>query len=886
MNWFREIAQKLQLIKLLSILYRARLLRILIPFAIIALVYWEGQKEFRAIDWGTTLHHLHHVHPKTIFLMLIFSLLAVSVMSTYDFLIRKHFQFSIGLWDTFCYGWIANTSNNLIGFAGLTGAGLRTILYRNRDIPVRSIAASVAFLSTITFTGLSLLAWCSIISIFPIKPMIEAHRWLAYALWAIGLYLPLFVLLQRTSLFSKWFNRNQGQLGWRTMTASVGASFLEWFFAGMTFWVIGAMLLPDLTFTHALGIYTIAAIAGIISMAPGGIGGFDLTAILGLQLLGFSPDKCAVVLVLFRLLYYIVPWLIGLMMAAFEFPINRKRNDQSDGSIMERALNIWQTVWRWPGQFGFIGEIGAWSLGKLVFASGVILLLSAATPGMLYRLHYAEELLSLPIMRLSHQLSVIIGIMLIVLSRGISLRVKRAYYWTLLLLCAGSLFTLAKAFDYEEALFLLIVALLLWIARHRFYRLAVPLGKYNVASWGLITLLIVYGYYLIGSHTHPSFLKHLPATANAAWLLEPDEHTIVAVFGLLVAWLMLSLLYLFRPKRLTISGASPEEQAKLKAFLEHEQGNLLTHMLFTGDKSFFWAMDNRVLIPYAKIRNKLVVLGDPIGPKNLLSAAIQQFQKFSDQFALEVVFYQAAPDYLPLYHENGYRFFKLGEEALVHLDSFTLAGKQNTNLRTVKNRFEREGFRFEIAQPPHNPLLVERLAYISNQWLDGKHEKGYSLGWFEAGYMQTAPVALLKNTDDDIIAFASLAPGYDDATLSVDLMRYLKATPNGTMDQLFICLLEWAKSQGYTRFNLGMAPLSSVGQSQKAIKEEKLARILFQYGGSWYGFVGLRRYKQKFSPDWEPRYLAYPSSVSLPLLLVELVRLIARRPSKNKTQSP
>ncbi|HTG69743.1 MAG TPA: lysylphosphatidylglycerol synthase domain-containing protein, partial [Candidatus Udaeobacter sp.] len=423
MNWFREIAQKLQLIKLLSILYRARLLRILIPFAIIALVYWEGQKEFRAIDWGTTLHHLHHVHPKTIFLMLIFSLLAVSVMSTYDFLIRKHFQFSIGLWDTFRYGWIANTSNNLIGFAGLTGAGLRTILYRNRDIPVRSIAASVAFLSTITFTGLSLLAWCSIIGIFPIKPMIEAHRWLAYALWAIGLYLPLFVLLQRTSLFSKWFNRNQGQLGWRTMTASVGASFLEWFFAGMTFWVIGAMLLPDLTFTHALGIYTIAAIAGIISMAPGGIGGFDLTAILGLQLLGFSPDKCAVVLVLFRLLYYIVPWLIGLMMAAFEFPINRKRNDQSDGSIMERALNIWQTVWRWPGQFGFIGEIGAWSLGKLVFASGVILLLSAATPGMLYRLHYAEELLSLPIMRLSHQLSVIIGIMLIVLSRGISLRV-------------------------------------------------------------------------------------------------------------------------------------------------------------------------------------------------------------------------------------------------------------------------------------------------------------------------------------------------------------------------------------------------------------------------------------------------------------------------------
>ncbi|WP_141504938.1 bifunctional lysylphosphatidylglycerol flippase/synthetase MprF [Paenibacillus luteus] len=882
MNWLQEFAQKLQLIKFLSILYRAKLLRILLPFAIFALVYWEGQKEFKAIDWGTTLHYLHHMSPKTVLTMLGISFFAVSIMNTYDFLIRKQFHFSIGVWDTFRYGWIANTSNNLIGFAGLTGAGLRTILYRNRNIPMNSIAASVAFLSTITFTGLSVLAWLSIVGIFPIKPLLQEHPWLAYATWGVALYLPLFLLIQRTTLFSKWFNRNQGQLNWRITAASIGASFLEWFFAGLAFWLIGEMIVPGLSFTHAIGIYTIAAIAGIVSLAPGGIGGFDLTAILGLQLLGYPPEKCAVILVLFRLLYYIIPWLIGLMLAAFEFPIYRKRSDPSEGSTMERALNLWQIIWRWPGQFKLIGEVGAWSLGKLVFASGIILLLSAATPGMLYRIHFTEELLSLPIMRLSHQLSVIIGIMLIVLSRGISLRVKRAYYWALLLLCSGALFTLAKAFDYEEAIFLLLVALLLWVSRHRFYRVAIPLGKWSALGWGIITLLIVYGYSVIGSLIHPAFMKHLPPKANKEWLLEPSQHTIVAIFGLLVAWLMLSLLYVFRPKPLDMNGASRQDQEKLAAFLEKEQGNLLTHMLYTGDKSFFWAVDDRVLIPYAKIRNKLVVLGDPIGAKSLVSSAIQQFQQYADRFALEVVFYQAAPDYLPIYHENGFRFFKLGEEALVPLESFTLAGKSNGNLRTVKNRFEREGFRFKVTHPPHSEALMKRLANISSQWLGGKKEKGYSLGWFEESYLQQAPIALLIQPDDDIVAFASLAPGYDNATMSVDLMRYLKDTPNGTMDQLFICLLEWAKSEGYSRFNLGMAPLSSVGQTQKAIKEEKLARILFQYGGSWYGFVGLRRYKEKFSPAWEPRYLAYPSSTSLPLLLVELVRLIARHPSKSK----
>ncbi|WMT42875.1 phosphatidylglycerol lysyltransferase domain-containing protein [Paenibacillus sp. D2_2] len=134
-------------------------------------------------------------------------------------------------------------------------------------------------------------------------------------------------------------------------------------------------------------------------------------------------------------------------------------------------------------------------------------------------------------------------------------------------------------------------------------------------------------------------------------------------------------------------------------------------------------MDNQVLIPYAKIHNKLVVLGDPLGPKEKISDAIQQFQNFADQYALETVFYQTISDYLPLYHENGYRFFKLGEEAMVDLSSFTLSGKRNAALRAAHNRFEREGYSFEIATPPHQDKLLQRLKYISDEWLHGKRER-------------------------------------------------------------------------------------------------------------------------------------------------------------------
>ncbi|WP_235886173.1 phosphatidylglycerol lysyltransferase domain-containing protein [Paenibacillus cymbidii] len=309
-----------------------------------------------------------------------------------------------------------------------------------------------------------------------------------------------------------------------------------------------------------------------------------------------------------------------------------------------------------------------------------------------------------------------------------------------------------------------------------------------------------------------------------------------------------------------------------------QQGNLLTHTLFLGDKYLFWTKDGKHLFPYARTRNKLIVLGDPIGPAESAGAAIGEWKTFADKHALHVVFYQATADYLPLYHEHGYRFFKLGEEALVPLSTFRLSGKSNAALRSVKNRFEREGCRFAMAEPPHGEALMARLRVVSDRWLAGRKEKGFSLGWFEPDYIQRAPVALLTDGSDELIAFATLMPCYDSGTTtSIDLMRHLPDAPNGTMDYLFINLFEWAKEQGYAQFNLGMAPLSSVGQTETAFREEKLARLVFRYGGPWYGFEGLRRYKDKFNPVWEPRYLAYPASVPLSVLTVELLLLVSRK---------
>lgn len=149
---------------------------------------------------------------------------------------------------------------------------------------------------------------------------------------------------------------------------------------------------------------------------------------------------------------------------------------------------------------------------------------------------------------------------------------------------------------------------------------------------------------------------------------------------------------------------------------------------------------------------------------------------------------------------------------MVSLDNIALSGLKKGDLQSVSDRFEREGMFVEITEAPLADSLLRELRAISDEWLNGRAEKGYSLGWFKVDYLQLAPIAVLRNAKGTILAFASIAPGYDQGlTLSVDLLRQRKNVPNGTVDYLLVCMLEWAKSKGYRRFNLGNTPLSSSG---------------------------------------------------------------------------
>lgn len=127
-----------------------------------------------------------------------------------------------------------------------------------------------------------------------------------------------------------------------------------------------------------------------------------------------------------------------------------------------------------------------------------------------------------------------------------------------------------------------------------------------------------------------------------------------------------------------------------------------------------------------------------------------------------------------------------------------------------------------------------------------------------------------------VVAFASVTPDFGQRDeYRIDLMRHLADTPNGTMDFLFVSLMQHAAQAGYAWFDLGVAPLAGVGDSVWSPREERLIRLVYQYGNHFYNFKGLRDYKNKFNPQWRSLYLAYPRRASLASILLDVAALVA-----------
>lgn len=799
-------------------------------------------------------------------------MLSVLSMSLYDWLLCRWLKIRLTATRLLRYSFVANSFNNSVGMSGMTGSGIRYLVLSREGVDART-AATYAGLQVLSGpVGLSVLALAALVlhpELIVNLPIPAVFTWGALAV--IGLYLPAYLFLTGRGPVHTRFLASMPPLTLSHRLALIGVSTLEWALAGATLWACLYTVGVELDPTLLLCAFALAASFGVLSMIPGGLGVLDATLLVILTArVGLNEELLAGVL-LFRVMYFLVPLLAGIQQGAGLLTLD-------DEHLLARLgrrvrLHPLMGVLRLPT--GMLSQLGVRALAYMTFTSGMVLLFSAAFPTMAQRAVILRHYVPLSAVEGSHLLSVAAGVLLIGLSRGIAARVRTAYDLTQAVLLGGALFSLLKGIAYEQAIFLLLVASLLRARRESFFRQGYALFSLRSALWLGAVVLGLAAYVAVGALVHmhsPDVARLFHFTYRANYQRYTDSLPVIVLTLLaFTGWQW------FRMPGLGLQLPAENELEAARAFYQEHGSRPFSHLTFMGDKYLMHAAGGRVLIPFGIIRNRLVALGDPAGDEEVLEQGIREFREFANRYDRVAVFYQVDESGLHRYHDAGFALLKLGEKALVPVTDFTLKGRRNQDLRTALNKGERIGLALDVLEPPFSDADWAELEAVSTAWMADKQgaEKQYSIGPFRRDYLSWSPIATVRQ-EGRIIAFASLMPSYGHKReLGIDLMRQRPDAPNGTMDYLFVQLMQLAHSQGYEWFNLGMAPLSGVGQDPWARGDERLIRMIYEYGNVFYNYQGLRRYKEKFNPVWRSLYLAYPHERQVRTLLLDLAALVA-----------
>jgi phosphatidylglycerol lysyltransferase len=292
------------------------------------------------------------------------------------------------------------------------------------------------------------------------------------------------------------------------------------------------------------------------------------------------------------------------------------------------------------------------------------------------------------------------------------------------------------------------------------------------------------------------------------------------------------------------------------------------------DKHHLLVARGRGLVSYAVRRGVALSAGDPLAAEEELAESVRGYLDHCRSNGWTPCIYQASEDALPVYRSLGLRGFKIAEEAVIDLRTFSLAGGKRAALRAQVHKAERLGLRVDAYDRTAgaDAALDGTLAEVSDEWLRGKRlaEMGFSLSRFRPGALDGQCVFVCRD-GPRVVAFASFRPYHGQRAVVLDFLRRREEAASGTMDLLLARALSALRERGFEEASLANAPLANAGRPAGVL--ERLAAFAFERLGGLYGYKSLFQFKKKFAPRWEGRYFVYPAALDLPRVALAMAGL-------------
>lgn len=825
---------------------------------VFALAIWFLHRELARLSVGAVIAEFHATALSRALAAGLLTAGGYAVLTTYDALALRYIRKALPYARTALISFMAFAVGNNVGIASLSGGAIRYRMYSALGLSGAEIARVVLF-CTVTFVLGAALSLGAALWLIPSAELsrfgipVLASRLAGTAALALAFGYLLLPLLRRAPI--RLFSLQVEMPALRITVAQALVAMTDLILTSATLYVL---IQPhiDISFPAFLGVFLVAISAGLLSNVPGGIGVFEAMILLAFPDVGRGVLLGTILM--YRLIYFIGPLIIALTIMAGHEMLSLRRPLRLAGGHLAGGLSA----------------ITPQLMGAAVFLSGVVLLVSGASPAIEERLRMISRLLPQPVLEISHLAGSLIGLSLLVLARGLYRRLHSAFQIVGTLLVAGAAASLLKGLDFEEAIILLLALLFLWVTRREFYRRGSMMDQRFSAAWVAVILIAIVGTAWVGFASY----RHVPYSNELWWQFSLDGNAprmLRAMLLVSVTAVVFSIMKLMRPSPPLSIHAQPGELEAVRQVVA-ASGAAYANAALIGDKRFLFNAQRTAFVMYRVGGRSWVALGDPVGPEEERENLAWQFFELCDRYDAWPAFYEVPEASLPIYIDMGLSLSKLGEEALVPLADFSLEGKHRADFRQARHRAERIGARFSVVPRSQIAPLIPELAAVSDAWLlhKGAAEKSFSLGRFSAEYIANFDCALVT-LEDEVVAFANLWQAPAGSELSIDLMRYNADAPSGIMDFLFAELLLWAKDRDYTWFNLGMSPLSGLEQHPLAPLWHQVGNLVFRHADDFYNFAGLRRYKEKFQPVWRARYLASPGGLALPRVFLEASILIS-----------
>ena len=288
----------------------------LVIFAVSIFVLW---KLVQTVTWAELHAAFTAATPGQLGLAFLFVTISYLFLTCYDALALRQLKLEVPYRTTALASFTSYAVSFTLGFPLLTAGTIRYWIYSGRGLSPAKIAALTVIAGFTFWLGMGVVLGLSLI--------IEAGQLAALTLTSIrlnqGVGLAALVAVVSYIGWVSFKRRSVKVKGWRLELPGASVSLSQMIVgigdvcaAAATLYV----LLPaGLTFgfTTFLAIYVLAAMLGIASNAPGGLGVFEATIIIALSSL--PRDQVLGSLLLFRVCYYLVPFVVALvMLGAYE----------------------------------------------------------------------------------------------------------------------------------------------------------------------------------------------------------------------------------------------------------------------------------------------------------------------------------------------------------------------------------------------------------------------------------------------------------------------------------------------------------------------------------------------------------------------------------------